>query len=440
MLVFSKGFGQWQCQEGVWRADVNARDVNATPSAISHSYLKAEKPVPGMPAYRKYGLEKDIWDGSIRLYRSKAFSQYAQCIHDYSVRTIRKSGEVLDACAGILSILGSRALLDTEFLHGLPCTYIDSALLWHSGLDICRRTGDDAPPSWSWAGWELPSNSPHSRQLLAPNKESDGPRLFYRTPFEVHFDTDGLKMNLTSNGEERMRPLAAIYRGPQSGLSRVQLGLLGARWMQNPANDSAYQSWEFNRFRNLPVSRFLNDSDLRARNLSDKHLVIDTEEAFLYLGGQCSSMRAYTPDMKMAHPDFVADSIDFAADEIARERWLYADEELQHKVGVATHCTQSPHESHRVRAILLSEAQYLGNEKKPDVLGYPLYNIMLIEEASKARSREIHIEGKKPFPRAHLGFRAGTSGLPVGSVAKGAMEHLAKGRLHKDTVESVSVK
>ncbi|KAH8723421.1 hypothetical protein GQ44DRAFT_564581, partial [Phaeosphaeriaceae sp. PMI808] len=33
-----------------------------------------------------------------------------------------------------------------------------------------------------------------------------------------------------------------------------------------------------------------------------------------------------------------------------------------------------------VLAIVLSEAQFLGNETSPDVLGYPLYNIMLIEK------------------------------------------------------------
>ncbi|XP_014555934.1 hypothetical protein COCVIDRAFT_71559, partial [Bipolaris victoriae FI3] len=33
-----------------------------------------------------------------------------------------------------------------------------------------------------------------------------------------------------------------------------------------------------------------------------------------------------------------------------------------------------------VTAILLSEAQYLGNETRPDILGYPLYNIILVEE------------------------------------------------------------
>lgn len=33
-----------------------------------------------------------------------------------------------------------------------------------------------------------------------------------------------------------------------------------------------------------------------------------------------------------------------------------------------------------VTAIVLSETQYLGNEKRVDVLGYPLYNIMVIEK------------------------------------------------------------
>ncbi|KAF2131262.1 hypothetical protein P153DRAFT_276144, partial [Dothidotthia symphoricarpi CBS 119687] len=36
-----------------------------------------------------------------------------------------------------------------------------------------------------------------------------------------------------------------------------------------------------------------------------------------------------------------------------------------------------------VKAVILSEAQYLGNEPTPDVLGYPLYNIMLVRRVGK---------------------------------------------------------
>jgi hypothetical protein len=31
-----------------------------------------------------------------------------------------------------------------------------------------------------------------------------------------------------------------------------------------------------------------------------------------------------------------------------------------------------------VKAVVLSEAQYFGNEEIPDVLGYPLYNVLLV--------------------------------------------------------------
>ena len=40
-----------------------------------------------------------------------------------------------------------------------------------------------------------------------------------------------------------------------------------------------------------------------------------------------------------------------------------------------------------MKAIVLSEAQYLGNEQRPDVLGYPLYNIMLITSSGGIAER-----------------------------------------------------
>jgi hypothetical protein len=36
-----------------------------------------------------------------------------------------------------------------------------------------------------------------------------------------------------------------------------------------------------------------------------------------------------------------------------------------------------------VKAVVLSEAQYLGNEEVPDVLGYPLYTVMLVSQIEK---------------------------------------------------------
>lgn len=407
MLVFSNGFAQWQCQEGVWREDVNARDVNTAALAISHSYLTAAKSPPKSEE-EQYGLRRAEMDGSMRLYRTPAFSQYAQCVHDYTSRTIKESSEVLRAFTGILNILGSKTLLDTEFLYGLPHRFIDSALLWHTQFDIRRRSGV-APPSWSWAGWELQCSSLNSKPgpiPLAP-KESEGPCVFYRTPFNIHFDTDGMKMLLTTNGEERMRPLAKIYTTPTRDVPLPQLGLLGTPW-------TGSQDWDYNSIRDLPASQFLEISDrgltdgsISNGNVSDKHLVICTEMATLYLGTKYSEVRKYTPTMEAIYPDFQAD-IERAGDDKARERWLYLDPSLQQEIGVAARYTWPPKRSNDVQAILLSEAQYLGNESRPDVLGYPLYNIMLVEEVGGGVMERIGLERVRKNAWRKAGCRSRT--------------------------------
>lgn len=426
MLVFSHGFAQWQCQESVWREDVNARDVNKQALAISHSYFKESEPSIGLRNQQKHGLRYDRYDFSVRLDRTLAFTQYAQCVYDYSMRTIGRPGEIFDACAGILNVLGSEDRLNTEFLHGLPQDFIDSALLWQAPFDIrCRNVTSDsgsayqdvalstgsahvaatsthsvsskscqgsppslsdrprhrlshippakvsasspdfelspmrqppssnigsessvttrsrvyraekhavsphtgktpstshlgwkpelpprlnasmtnftpppgpstaqsksnrktgppvptkkplsladaasgrsssnwthdhsespdpvckpatsnkgAPPSWSWAGWELTEESHISKERFKfSGKEiCEGPRVFYRTPFDVHSDGTGIRMHLTSTGEERLRPLASISFFAASGVPKSRIGLLRNSWMHRGLDSQA---------------------------------------------------------------------------------------------------------------------------------------------------------------------------------------------------------
>ncbi|KAL2833009.1 hypothetical protein BDW59DRAFT_157150 [Aspergillus cavernicola] len=71
-------------------------------------------------------------------------------------------GDALAALEGVISIL--RATMNTEFIHGLPETFLDEALLWHQRGPHQRRTALPTAthgvgfPSWSWAGWDVLSN------------------------------------------------------------------------------------------------------------------------------------------------------------------------------------------------------------------------------------------------------------------------------------------
>jgi hypothetical protein len=152
MLVFSHGFAFWQCQEGTWREDVNARDCSEKDLAVSRSYLQPLLPDNRGPA-QKYGFEESPLDESMRLYRRSVFRQYAKCVHDYTSRAMRRPEDILDACRGILDVLGSKALMKSAYSNGLSLKYLDAALLWQPQYKIRRRSATVfCPPSWSWAG------------------------------------------------------------------------------------------------------------------------------------------------------------------------------------------------------------------------------------------------------------------------------------------------
>jgi hypothetical protein len=120
--------------------------------------------------------------------------------------------------------------------------------------------------------------------------------------------------------------------------------------------------------------------------LSDRHLVLQTQVAAICLGGECFRVRNLTKvgnvqycrevfmDTKPPSP-LPADT------SISEERWVI-DAESRKKSGVVklNAGDKAPLGTgvEEVEAVLLSEAQFLGNETKIDVFGYPLYNVMVI--------------------------------------------------------------
>jgi hypothetical protein len=58
------------------------------------------------------------------------------------------------------------------------------------------------------------------------------------------------------------------------------------------------------------------------------------------------------------------------------EYWIHVGGEKN--VGIVK-LDMGSHSNIVIETVILSEAQYLGTEVKVDVLGYPLYNIMLVE-------------------------------------------------------------
>jgi hypothetical protein len=91
----------------------------------------------------------------IRLERYPIWACYRSAVKNFSKRNFTFDADVINAFRGIAALLQPASKCD--FLHGLPETELDVALLWQPKSPIRRRvdklTGEPLFPSWSWAGW-----------------------------------------------------------------------------------------------------------------------------------------------------------------------------------------------------------------------------------------------------------------------------------------------
>ena len=369
MLVFSGGFAVWHCGGGIWREDVNALDGDGGSNSFAWPRLIL---VPKAPTnLERAGLEIREEDGSIRLYRSPGIDQYISTVEDFSGRDIGDSWRVLDAFKGVQSLLESSALLNSPFRYGLPAHFMDIALLWQPKTPARRRPNGTisrySPPSWSWAGWEADSTA-----------ASKGAAVYYDKPYEIQADDIGMLQRMTKFGEERLRPLKGVLWGKVTNLPKVkQLGMFSL-----PGMDAiTLRDWEAGTVSRAKPPRLVLENAM----LSDRHLVLQTQVATICLGGECFRVRNLTKvgnvqycrevfmDTKPPSP-LPADT------SISEERWIIGAESGKKsgvvKLNAGNKATLGT--GVEIEAVLLSEAQFLGNETKIDVSGYPLYNIMVI--------------------------------------------------------------
>ena len=91
-----------------------------------------------------------------RFSSGETFEKYTDLISEYSAREMSYSTDALNAIEGVLTYLKSR--FPGGFVYGLPCAYLNTALIWEPFGPVKRRrhptTGAPIFPSWSWAGWE----------------------------------------------------------------------------------------------------------------------------------------------------------------------------------------------------------------------------------------------------------------------------------------------
>jgi hypothetical protein len=95
---------------------------------------------------------------------TRALRVYTQCVELYTKRRLSRNEDILSAFNGITNLVGSA--LGADFIHGLPNSHFDWALLWEPDAILRRRApprtitanGRKKPakqifPSWSWCGW-----------------------------------------------------------------------------------------------------------------------------------------------------------------------------------------------------------------------------------------------------------------------------------------------
>ena len=429
LIVFSGGHMIWHCREVVHFEDMTARDA----VAILGSHLGF--PLLNFEHSRRMldssPFSYSLHDGSVSIVRSKAFQQYATLVADYTGRGMTYASDVLRALQGILPSLNRafRQIQEGEhevFRYGLPQPVLDLALLWQpEGKCERRQHCEDCKqpymPSWSWAGWVG--------------------KKHYGTPFEVRTDKKGaLVQRADENGQERIRPLVRFYargregfsewptpgncrettdeepKSPQFSIPRrkvvaqrsgefVEMGLLsllesdktGLIWrIDDPSSDEPDsrpswlqngqipEEWEASNPRSA-FAHLAQKSQIKDEYPSiDKwHLVFRTQVSHFKL-----RWHSRIPEIQSETDSELESELD-SSDAAPLKPMPIWDVDGKYIGEVQAHGPEKIVVGVDYDFIVLSEAQYFGNELSIDVVDYPLYNVMLVsaKDANNVRTR-----------------------------------------------------
>jgi hypothetical protein len=406
LLVFTGGFAVWYCRSAIWREDVNALDGDM--SAVKFPWLHLTASTPSEEVLEHSGLRLRT-DDSVRLMRRPAMRDYVAAVEDLSKRAIGYSWDILNAFRGISRAMESAKHLDSPFWQGMPIHFLDVALLWQTREPARRRKHDYdtrgrllhfAPPSWSPFGWEA--------DKTIEGGGAEGAPVEYPKPYDVWSGEKGitLRYNPDGTGEERVRPARdTLWMLDTTTESLRPVGLFGMQVMigaEPPDWESCTaekRAWALSR---LPP----------AGPLSTQNLIVVAEAAILKLGQQTwrttrtinmDGTEQSTITFEESNATASADHFDSKSSvpdetiDTCREYWLGTREHPNMGIGRIDLTTFIASQKD-VKAVVLSEAQYLGNEDIPDVLGYPLYNVMLVRKV-----REDSVSGHVFAERVGLG-------------------------------------
>lgn len=399
MLLISGGFAIWKCRGAIWREDVNALDCNGEKS-FDWPELLPDIEAEGETDNTQLQLFQQ--DDSVRLFRSPAFCQYAKLVEDFGGRFMTKSWTIMDAFEGIRGILESPRMLNSALRFGLPSRAICAALLWQPSEPACRREDgvDDSgvivrrsPPSWSWAGW------------VTAGDNFQGIKVTFPKPFEVMADEKGLLMNSNPLGEERIRPIQGRIYGvaPVSCGGIITSKLVELGMFKRDTLNQVSRDWECS-----PQNRRLElpPKILGLSTLNERHIVLNSEITTIWLGldvyrvrkrvqvGGKGCIRETIESHNPLGPDIEQGTEVSDVEAVSSERQILASG-TGHQVGTVKLDSGEKYiegsECQAVTAVVLSEAQYMGDEVRVDVLGYPIYNIILVNKGPNGVSERIGV-------------------------------------------------
>jgi hypothetical protein len=427
LIVFSGGDMIWHCREVVHFEDMTAKDA----VAILGSHLGYPLLNFGHSRGRldSAPLSNSSHDGTVSVVRSKAFQQYATLVADYTGRGMTYASDVLRAVQGIFPTL-NRAFRriqegeDEAFRYGLPQPVLDIALLWQpegkcERREHCANCKRPYMPSWSWAGW-------------VGKKD-------YARPFTPRTDSKGALVQLVKeDGMERIRPLVRFYARGREGLSEwpvlgncrettdqepkspqspipckrvvpqqrsgevAEMGLLsliesdetGHIWRtDDPLSNGPHsrpfwlqkgqipEHWEASNSRTAFAQKVQIQDEYP--NIDKWHLVFRTQISQFKLRWDSEVQDAHSesehdpddePDSSRSSPMEPMPIWDVNGREVGR---------------VQVHEPEKIVSGIKYDFIVLSEAQYFGNERSIDVVDYPLYNVMLVsaKDTTNVRTR-----------------------------------------------------
>ncbi|KAK1977734.1 heterokaryon incompatibility protein-domain-containing protein [Colletotrichum cereale] len=343
------------------------------------------------------------WNGTPVLLRSPFFNEYAKLLEQYTSREMTKSNDILDG--------GIR--IGNHTLYGLPEEFLDLALLWQPpaviGTYLTKRANDDLP-SWSWAGWEVSKSPSHGQD--AGREYQARPGVRYEEPFWVSGNDDMSLRKFMATGndaEERFRPLVMWFKyigkrqgkpSPPPPPRRGEKGRPQASPGFEIATGSQLATSPKTDMRLVPVNGYgvgivfgSKDAYVRALEkvlrfretnfenrgppfvpynipLNDRHLVCETQVARFRL-----QPAAPRQEPLWSHVDGVA--------KLEKKLEILEAEILDESENVVGYMIPTDQRktisSVPYDLVLLSESQYWVNEKRIDIIGFPLYNVMLVE-------------------------------------------------------------